>query len=177
MTSRRQKEMQEYWQSKELAKMTADMIEMHKGRCQRCFNKRGRVVHHLSYENFKNETYEDVMLLCRRCHAIVHGKIKEYYEGERNKKKANKKPKKKRKMKESFVISTKILPSPTRTKPSKPSRPVKSQERINLEETIKRSGIKPEQIRNAIMGDTDTLRSLVNRLIECNKNGIKFTVK
>lgn len=70
-------EMQEYWKSEEWTKMKADLFVLRGGKCERCGKTLGAtfVPHHLSYDHFKEETVEDLQLLCMRCHAEVHGKV------------------------------------------------------------------------------------------------------
>lgn len=70
-------EMQEYWKSEEWIKMKADLFVLRGGKCERCGKTLGAtfVPHHLSYDHFKEETVEDLQLLCMRCHAEVHGKV------------------------------------------------------------------------------------------------------
>ena len=70
-------EMQEYWKSEEWTKMKADLFVLRGGKCERCGKTLGStfVPHHLSYDHFKEETVEDLQLLCMRCHAEVHGKV------------------------------------------------------------------------------------------------------
>ena len=70
-------EMQEYWKSEEWTKMKADLFVLRGGKCERCGKTLGAtfVPHHLSYDHFKEETLEDLQLLCMRCHAEVHGKV------------------------------------------------------------------------------------------------------
>ena len=70
-------EMQAYWKSEEWIKMKADLFALRGGRCERCGKTLDStfVPHHLSYDHFKEETAEDLQLLCMRCHAEVHGKV------------------------------------------------------------------------------------------------------
>ena len=70
-------EMQAYWKSEEWTKMKADLFALRGGRCERCGKTLDStfVPHHLSYDHFKEETAEDLQLLCMRCHAEVHKKV------------------------------------------------------------------------------------------------------
>lgn len=43
-------------------------------RCENCGATRQLAVHHKTYERLGNESLEDLSLLCRKCHAIVHGR-------------------------------------------------------------------------------------------------------
>lgn len=48
--------------------------------CACCGSNENLNVHHLSYDNLGNESDEDLLLLCSRCHKYVHkGKIKIFY--------------------------------------------------------------------------------------------------
>jgi hypothetical protein len=41
--------------------------------CEQCGNSHRLEVHHLTYERFKNEAPEDLVVLCRECHQATHG--------------------------------------------------------------------------------------------------------
>lgn len=44
-------------------------------KCQKCRKPYGPYfnVHHTSYDNFKNEDFGDLLLLCEDCHNRIHG--------------------------------------------------------------------------------------------------------
>jgi HNH endonuclease len=44
-------------------------------RCRRCGTRKGLQVHHLSYKHLGDEPDEDLVTLCRECHARFHGKL------------------------------------------------------------------------------------------------------
>lgn len=44
------------------------------GKCQLCSSRFRLEVHHNNYECLWHETEQDVIVLCRRCHAKFHGK-------------------------------------------------------------------------------------------------------
>jgi 5-methylcytosine-specific restriction endonuclease McrA len=44
------------------------------GKCQLCSSRIRLEVHHNNYECLWHETPQDVVVLCRRCHAKFHGK-------------------------------------------------------------------------------------------------------
>ena len=46
------------------------------GKCQKCGNIKRLVCHHKTYENFGVENREDIIILCRKCHYIIHDKLK-----------------------------------------------------------------------------------------------------
>ncbi len=50
-------------------------IAKHGKICEHCGVTKGYLtLHHLSYENFRNETEDDVVLLCKPCHKIADKK-------------------------------------------------------------------------------------------------------
>jgi len=42
--------------------------------CQGCLSNKATEVHHLSYQNFKDELYFQLISLCRTCHSKIHNK-------------------------------------------------------------------------------------------------------
>lgn len=64
----------EYIDSDKWREFKASII-MERGKvCENCrATPRTIDLHHLTYARFKNERSEDVKLLCRKCHAAVHG--------------------------------------------------------------------------------------------------------
>lgn len=60
-----------YWQS-----VRATMLERSDHRCHRCNAREHLQVHHISYEHRGDEMrhLELLVVLCRDCHASVHGK-------------------------------------------------------------------------------------------------------
>ena len=67
------KEYKKYIKSKEWQEKRALKIE-EVGFCQKCGATENLHVHHLTYENFKNEKPEDLQVLCKDCHMKVHGR-------------------------------------------------------------------------------------------------------
>lgn len=60
------------WKAKRLLVLARD-----NNQCQQCGsdgNGRSLHVHHLTYDNFKNEPLEDLVALCGHCHSGAHGK-------------------------------------------------------------------------------------------------------
>ena len=49
-------------------------IEDANNRCQLCGTADRVQVHHLSYDNLGNERQEDLLVVCRECHRLVHVK-------------------------------------------------------------------------------------------------------
>ena len=69
--------MQKYWDSDEWAKMKVDLLQVSRAKCEYCGKTTNALVpHHLTYKNYKQEEPEDIVLICHKCHAIEHGKIK-----------------------------------------------------------------------------------------------------
>lgn len=58
------------WRGKRIERLKIDDF-----RCARCGSEINLQVHHLNYENLGNEDVEnDLVTLCRKCHAELHGK-------------------------------------------------------------------------------------------------------
>ena len=55
------------WQAKRKA-----ILERDKHLCQGCLHARATVVHHLTYDNVKDELAFQLISLCRTCHARIH---------------------------------------------------------------------------------------------------------
>ena len=54
------------WQKKKQEKLDCFPI------CMRCGAKEGLQVHHNNYNRFRNERLQDLDVLCKRCHRMVH---------------------------------------------------------------------------------------------------------
>ncbi len=66
---------QEYLQSNSWARKRAFMLQRAGNRCQLC-NTRGPLqVHHRTYDRIFQERPDDLIVLCRSCHARFHGKV------------------------------------------------------------------------------------------------------
>lgn len=81
--------------SHEWIKIRADLALLCGGKCQLCKKPVGIKfhVHHLTYDRYGgNEEPDDLLLLCPRCHAIEHGKVKVKKDKPRNKKIKRPKP-------------------------------------------------------------------------------------
>lgn len=61
-----------YMNSQEWKQKRIKRIEMDGGCCVLCGRKKGLVVHHVTYDNYRNENMEDLITLCRSCHYRVH---------------------------------------------------------------------------------------------------------
>lgn len=64
-------EMNSYYNTKGWYNKRMLIIERENGKCEDC-GKDGNVIHHKTYDNFKNEKLEDLMCLCRYCHDKIH---------------------------------------------------------------------------------------------------------
>lgn len=62
----------EYLKSVEWANIKLDLLANRGDKCERCGSKKGLQVHHKSYENVFNETPDDLVVLCFRCHQLEH---------------------------------------------------------------------------------------------------------
>jgi len=54
-----------------------DRIHLRDKVCQGCSQKNGLDVHHKSYKHFGKEFDEELVLICRKCHNLVHKRHKE----------------------------------------------------------------------------------------------------
>ena len=96
-------EQNKFLESEAWAKIRADIFTLRNGICEKCGKKIYGTfnVHHLTYERYGgDEEPEDLELLHQKCHAIVHGKLKQYKSKQRKNKRIKKllkktKPKKK----------------------------------------------------------------------------------
>ena len=75
--SPRQREHRQYLKTAEWRAIAAQVRKRDKHRCQDCKRSSPLLdVHHLTYENWKQEKLEDLVSLCRRCHIKRHKKKK-----------------------------------------------------------------------------------------------------
>lgn len=58
---------------KKWLRFRSDYFQEHEKKCLAC-EKTGKNIqlHHLHYDNFRNETFEDVVPLCVSCHDLLH---------------------------------------------------------------------------------------------------------
>lgn len=66
----------EYLKTDHWQQVRSEALQRANYRCQLCCSKENLNVHHNNYENLWNEQLEDVVTLCRSCHAKFHN-IKE----------------------------------------------------------------------------------------------------
>ena len=55
------------WQDKRKQRLAIDDFK-----CQMCGNKENLEVHHVTYDRLGNESMDDLITLCERCHTKVH---------------------------------------------------------------------------------------------------------
>ena len=58
------------WKAKRIAH-----LEHARNRCQLCNGTGGLTVHHRTYDRLGEEEFSDLIVLCRRCHSIFHGRV------------------------------------------------------------------------------------------------------
>lgn len=51
-------------------------FQYHKKECSICGKKYGIQLHHLTYDNIGNETFDDVICVCGECHDKIHEELK-----------------------------------------------------------------------------------------------------
>ena len=62
------------WAEKKIKFKSSDYCHKTDGfpSCSVCGSKKSPQVHHLTYKNLCNENFEDLLLLCKRCHTVTH---------------------------------------------------------------------------------------------------------
>lgn len=66
---------EEYLQTAHWRSIRDAALERAEGRCQICNGDTNLDVHHRTYERRGSERNADVVVLCRQCHALFHGKL------------------------------------------------------------------------------------------------------
>ncbi|GEQ22102.1 hypothetical protein CBU02nite_26080 [Clostridium butyricum] len=61
----------EYLQSSHWNDFRESYLKCYGSECQLCGNK-GKNLHHISYSNLGNESFDDVIFLCEECHIKEH---------------------------------------------------------------------------------------------------------
>lgn len=62
-----------WWNLKDQARVRASRKAF--GRCEHCWLRQGNVLHHRTYDREGEELLEDVMLVCKTCHGVIHGYV------------------------------------------------------------------------------------------------------
>ena len=70
------KEYSNYLKSREWSIKRKKKLNLAKNRCQVCYSPNNLDVHHRTYVRFKHELMSDLTVLCRRCHALFHKRMK-----------------------------------------------------------------------------------------------------
>ena len=68
-----------YIQSKEWFDMKIDLLQIRGCKCEICQIAKSPCkiqMHHITYKNLYNESPNELMLLCNKCHMKIHGLIK-----------------------------------------------------------------------------------------------------
>jgi 5-methylcytosine-specific restriction endonuclease McrA len=77
MSSEKQKEYGKYLRSKEWKEKRDQFRNTWGNKCACCGSTEKLHIHHLNYECLGNETFKDVILLCKGCHLSTHnGRLK-----------------------------------------------------------------------------------------------------
>ncbi|MGV8172340.1 MAG: sacsin N-terminal ATP-binding-like domain-containing protein [Candidatus Woesearchaeota archaeon] len=69
------KEKQAYYRTKEWKEIQEKCFNNSDYKCDECGSEEDLQAHHLTYENWGNETVTDLKCVCRSCHEKIHGKI------------------------------------------------------------------------------------------------------
>lgn len=72
----------EYLQSSHWKDIRRQRLAMDGFQCSICGTAKNLEVHHLTYERLGHEDLDDLVSLCKRCHAIVHEKDKKKVEND-----------------------------------------------------------------------------------------------
>jgi 5-methylcytosine-specific restriction endonuclease McrA len=65
----------EYLESANWKKLREKVLERDGHRCAKCGKPDRLQAHHRTYDRVREENLDDLITLCRTCHAAVHGKI------------------------------------------------------------------------------------------------------
>jgi hypothetical protein len=73
----RRKEHQQYLKTPQWQDMRLKVLKRDDYTCQGCLENPATEVHHITYDNWKNEFMFELMSLCRECHSRFHKKDKQ----------------------------------------------------------------------------------------------------
>jgi hypothetical protein len=73
----RRKEHQQYLKTSQWQDMRLKVLKRDDYTCQGCLENPATEVHHITYDNWKNEFMFELMSLCRECHSRFHKKDKQ----------------------------------------------------------------------------------------------------
>lgn len=76
-TPNRRKEHQQYLKTPQWKDMRLKVLKRDDYTCQGCLENPATEVHHITYDNWKNEFMFELMSLCRECHSRFHKKDKQ----------------------------------------------------------------------------------------------------
>lgn len=66
----------EYWKSKSWEKLKYELFKENEGKCEFCGNDAVTGHHHTYPSRFEDDTIDNLISVCQRCHAVIHRKIK-----------------------------------------------------------------------------------------------------
>ncbi|WP_348714237.1 hypothetical protein [Tenacibaculum sp. 190130A14a] len=64
-----------YLKSTKWRRIRKDVLERDENMCQECKVSKAEHVHHLTYDNLFNETLEDLLSVCSKCHTKIHKEL------------------------------------------------------------------------------------------------------
>lgn len=73
-----------YLQSRKWRELRKQRIEKDHGQCAICGSTKNLLVHHTTYENYKNENLDELLTLCKTCHYRMHNPLKDYFNSKSN---------------------------------------------------------------------------------------------
>jgi hypothetical protein len=73
----RREEHQKYLRTSKWKEIRKKVLKRDDYTCQGCLENRATEVHHITYDNWKNEFMFELMSLCRECHSRFHKKDKQ----------------------------------------------------------------------------------------------------
>ena len=68
-------DLRNYWKTPHWQRVRDDALYHSASHCQQCGAIGGVGVHHKTYARLGNELVNDVECLCKRCHAVRHGRL------------------------------------------------------------------------------------------------------
>ena len=77
-TLRYSKKRGEYEQTPEWRQRQQLKIKIANNKCEKCNSHNKLQVHHLSYEHYGDESINELIVLCKKCHTIAHGRNKNH---------------------------------------------------------------------------------------------------
>ena len=66
------KEKQKYLSSKKWKKLRDKLLDEYSYKCAHCGDTHNLNIHHITYERWKHERIDDLVVLCEKCHTRLH---------------------------------------------------------------------------------------------------------